>query len=193
MTVIKDGGGTGKLVKVNDYNQLDVNSVSLAEPIYIAREFGDYYTANFPATTSNSINEHIVLWLRNDNASKKIFIYNYIFGYNGGNTNHNRCMRFKVYRNPGVPTANYTSVTINSVNYTSTSISNVTAYKWNGIGDGMTLTGSPVSASDIIVGIGLTMYTTEGVPILGYGNSIAISLIPEEIGDFNTFVRFYME
>lgn len=191
MTVIKDGTGTSSLAKVDSDNHLDTKAITEPLSTYRSREYGDYFIISLTATTLNSTNEHMMIYLRNDNKDKNIEIFYHAYGYNGGNTNRNRTMEFRTYRNPGAPIANYVALTVNNVNYTRTNISNVVAYKWNGIGDGMTMPAGTNTASQI-VGQGLTQVQTEGIPILGYGQAIGYSLLAEEVGRVSIVVRFYM-
>lgn len=194
MTVLKDGKGTSTLAQVNNENQLMSRSVIELDSIHYNHKYKTYYAASLGALTANSINEHRVLYLKCDDTVNKMYVDANIFGWNGGNTNHNRACRVRVYKDAGAPTLNYTTLTLGNLNWTSNNVALVTAYKWDGTAtDGMVMSSPGTLIYDNILTQGLTPLHLQGIPILGYGNTYSFSYTPEEIGTFALVVRFFLK
>jgi hypothetical protein len=194
MTIIKDGTGDGYLARVIDENQLLVRAVTEPDYVHSNHKYKQYYATISGTLTANSTNEHRILYIQSDDTALKMYIDAYIYGWNGGNTNHNRACRLKVYRDAGAPIANSTSATIGNLNWTSSNVALATAYKWDATAtNGMTMSSNGILVYDNLLTQGLTELHLQGVPILGYGNTISISLTPEEIGAFAIVIRFFMK
>jgi hypothetical protein len=187
---LKDGTGTSNLAKVRN-GQLNTLSITEELAIYQSHIHSDYFAANTLYQTLNSTNEHLMMYARNDNPNKSMCIVVYLIGWNGGSTNHNRTCRYKWYKNISAPTANNLVLVPVNTNYKSTNLSGVTCNIWDGVGNGMTFTTVPIIVSTILA-IGTTQIWLNGIPILGYGQSLGISVIGEEIGDISITLRFYM-
>ncbi len=182
------------MVRVNSENQLMTRSVVELDAIHYNHKYQDYYIAMSGTVTANSTNEHCLLYISNNDENKKIYVDALVYGWNGGSTSHNRSCRYRVYKNPGIPTLNYTTVVPTNMHFASSNIAIVTCYKWNaGATDGMTMSSLGTLANDNILAQGLTNIRYQGIPILGYTNSTSISLTAEEVGTFSIVMRFFMK
>jgi hypothetical protein len=91
---------------------------------------------------------------------------------------------------PNEPTANHTAVTPLNLNFTSANAAEITAYKWDGVGDGMTYTGGIITLEHIFRQ-GFTPNETHGIPIVGLNGTIGFMVTGEEVGDVAIAVRFF--
>jgi len=194
MTVIKDGKGTGKIAMVNSEGHLMVRSIMETDAIHTNHKLKDYYAVMSGVVTANSTNEHAILFIKNVDPNKNMYIDALVYGFNGGNTNHNRALRVKVYKDSGLPTLNNTLITPGNLNWTTSNISNTICYKWDATAtDGMTMGSAGLLIYDNILAQGLTSLHISGIPILGFNNSITVSYVPEEVGNFSVVTRFFMK
>lgn len=192
MTVIKDGTGTGYLAKVDSEGHLTTHSTSRPEFVFINDTTGQYFAATTGVVTANSTNEHAVLYIENLSSTLNLYVDAWVLSYNGGSTDHNRCCRIRVYKNCIAPTANHTQITLPSLNWSKAILADTIAYKWDGVGDGMTKGSAGTLIFDSLFRNGLTQLQVSGSPILNQGNSVTVSYTPEQIGTFATVMRFYM-
>jgi len=186
---IKDGTGRGFLAKVNELNQVEVSSVGRTEESEVA-DGGYSFVASTEVLTLNSLNDHLLFYIKNTNTIKRLKLWTIHFGYNGGSTNHNRTMIVKFVTQPSQPTANYTSVVPDNFNLGSNYLAEADVYKWNGVGDGMTYTDGKISSA-YIVNKGSTIFDMCGIPIQVLNSSTGIIIAAEEIGTVSITVRFF--
>lgn len=189
---IKDGKGRGYLAEVDSENFLRTRAVVLDEAVYFAREYGNSYYVTSSSMTLNSTNSHVVLFLQNTNSSRPIQINGVSYSWNGGSTNHNRVMRIRIIKTTVLPSANYEEATAVNLNWGSSTSPDVLIYKWDGVGDGMTIS-SGLSIFDNWVDKGFTPVLTRGVPIVRFNNGIVIEVTGEEIGTFSCSFEFFTD
>ena len=186
---IKDGKGRGYLAEVNQKHQLITDSIVQTEESEVA-ELGYSFVISTKVITLNSTNPHLFLYIKNTNAEKNMYFWIANFAWNGGSTNHNRTVKWGWVIAPGEPTANHTPVTPGNLNFTSGQVAEALAYKWDGVGDGMTYTGGIV-ASEEIFSQGHSDVEAQGIPIMGLNDAVGFLLTGEEIGDAVVTLRFY--
>lgn len=188
--IIKDGTGTGKTLKINENNKAMCDSVIQSEESEVAERTGQSFVISTLVKTLNSTDPHFFLYLKNTSVDKNLYIWIANFGWNGGSTNHNRVLKWGWLVNSNEPTANHTAVIPGNLNFTSSEVASAIAYKWDGVGDGMTYTGGGI-ASEAIFAQGYPRIETRGIPILGVNHSFGILLTGEEVGDAVVTLRFY--
>lgn len=189
---ILDGSGKGYRAFVNDDGKLEVSAVIDTYESYISANFGRAFSVSTRVQTLNSTNEHYVMWLQNQSQQYDMRIWVANFAWNGGSTNHNRVMKWGWYVASGAPTANYTTAVVGNLNLKSNNTSGVSVYKWDGVGDGMTMGSAGFLTTQELFAQGHSIISAQGIPVLGYNDISAFSITGEEIGDFVITLRFYM-
>ena len=191
---IRDGKGRGFLAEVTSDNQLYTKCIMEPLATHTSREKGLYYYASSGVVTANSTNQHVVLYIINSDPSNNLKIDRVALSYNGGSTNHNRCCRYRFYRNPGAPTLYNTAFIPGNANFSSQNLFSGTAYIWDASAhDGMTMASTGTVISDNLINGGMTTVISDGQVVIPYSYSLSVSLTPEEIGSMSATVRFYME
>jgi len=190
--VINDGTGIGYKAKVNADFQLETSSIMATEEAFISENYGRSYLFSTFVQKLSSTNEHHALYFRNDSQIYDVRFNKISFSWNGGDTNHNRAVKWSWFQAPNEPTANSESIIPTNLNFKTTRIADVTILKWDGVGEGMTVT-SPVRVGEELLGQGTTTNDASGVPVIGLNNAILVSFDGEEIGDYSLTIRFYMK
>ena len=188
--IIKDGRGRGYSAEVNDKHQLLTEAVVQREESYIADKFGQTYVITTNSITLNSTNRHVLLYIKNNNTTKNLYHATLEVGYNGGSTNYNRSLDLQILAGFTGPTVNHTEAVFNNVNFTSGNTAEATGYKWDGVGDGMTISGGVV-VNEAVFPAGNMIVETYGMPIMGFDDYLAISVKAEEIGKISVAIRLF--
>jgi hypothetical protein len=195
---IKDGTGRGYQAKVDSTSRIWTNAI--AEPIGSERSLGGflYGTGTRGVTLSASANNDPVLWLRNDDPENYFQIDKLIYGWNGGSTNYNRTCLCLISYQMTEPTGNITAATptIENIAKSGTSQgvtdSKATAWKWDGVGDGMTgQTGGYVQIVNRIGQGDTSLIGIAGQIVLGQNDAMSLGVIPEEAGLFNAAIVYW--
>lgn len=189
MEKIIDGTGKSYLLKINEENRAEVCAVTHTEESACA-EKGFSFGVSTKVLTLNSTNPHLLLYIKNTNADLNMRIWVTNISWNGGSTNHNRTIKWSMVGIPNEPTANHTAVTPLNLNFTSGNTAEVIAYKWDGVGDGMTYTGGIITLEHIYRQ-GFTANETHGIPIIGFNGALGFQVTGEEVGDVAIAVRFF--
>lgn len=188
---IQDGSGQGPSAKVGSDNRLHVNS-SAAPKLANASLKGKAFaitTQEYTVTTTHSTH----LYIRNDSA-ENFLISQVIVSYDGGNTNFNRAGSMHLHLNPTEPTANHTAVTPTNLNLGGADNAQLTVYKWDGVGSGLTIATPGPRAFDQFVNKGSTALFLEGVLILPPGQSLGVSMYSaDETGEASVNVFGFFE
>jgi len=189
---IQDGSGKGYWAKVDSYNRTHTYSTTLKEISDVSSRTENSYSVTTELFTFNSTNEHPWLYIKNTNPSLYMFISSIIYSYNGGDTNHNRVMTKRVYRDIPTPTDRYNNCCKSNLNIGSNNTALLTAYSWNGSGDGMEidLTNSTYVSTSLITKGSLPLGDLEGV-VLPYNSSLLFTYEPEEIGTASISTKLY--
>jgi len=187
---IKDGKGRGYLAEVNKNHQIKTGAVTQREESYIADKFGLTYIITTNGVFLNSTNQHVLLYIKNTSPTKKLYHATLEVGYNGGSTNYNRSMDLQILAGFTGPSANYEETSFNNVNFTSGNVAEAIGYRWDGVGDGMTINGG-IIVNEGIFSVGHKVFETHGMPIMGLNNYIALAVQAEEIGRVSISVRLF--
>lgn len=190
---LQDGAGKGYWAKIDRYNRINCYSTCLKEISYISVANELAFSITTDSITFNSTNEHPWLYVKNTNSDLYLYFSSIMYSFNGGDTNHNRSMIKRVYRNPDAPTARYTECCNANLNIGSNNTALLTSYTWDGSsGDGMDVDASSLNnVSTSIVSCGtLTLDDLEGV-VLPYNSSLLFTYEPEEIGHASISAKIY--
>lgn len=188
---IRDGTGEGFLVKVTEQHRMLVSSVVQREESYIADEFGQTYVITTQGVTLNSINQHVLLYVKNTSPTKKLYHATMEIGYNGGSVNRDRSMKLQILGGFTGPSANHVVVPINNVNFTSGNVAEADCCIWDGVGDGMTFAGGVVNEG--VFPAGHNVFETHGMPIMGLNDIMAVGVEAEEIGLVSVSIRLFFK
>lgn len=186
---IKDGRGRGFLAEVNETHRLNVDSTIQTKEMEIA-ETGYAFVMSTLQVTLNSINPHLLMYIKNTNSEKNLYLWNVTFSWNGGSTNHNRTMRWGWVIGPDEPSSNKLSFVPANLNLLSGNVADGDFYKWDGVGDGMIYTGGEIFLEENL-SQGHSVIETWGIPIIGLNNSVGMVITGEEIGNASVTVRGY--
>lgn len=189
--IVKDAE-TGYSAKIDQQHRILTKAISIPEVAHISADEQESYNATIGPITFNSTNEHPLLYLQNKDNDLYLILSTITYSWNGGDTNHNRAMTKKFYKNPPMPTANYEESLCSNTNFTSNNSSNANCYRWDeSTSDGMDidLTNSENISTDIIS----PYIGYDGIEAwrLGFNNSLLVSFKPEEIGVAAISLKYY--
>lgn len=188
--IIEDGAGKGYSWQISALQRGQVDAFIITEETDVAERAGLAFTVSTQVVTLNSTNPHLLMYLKNTDPERTMRIEVVNFGWNGGSTNHDRTMKWSWIVGLNEPTVNHTSLTAANLNFQSGQTAQVTAYKWDGVGDGMTYTGG-VTGTEEIYAKGTNKIYAKGIPILGLNDAIGMVITGEEIGNAVVTIRFY--
>lgn len=188
----QDGSGKGYWARVDNYNRVSTYATTIKEIADISTRKENAFSVTTNTITFNSTSEHPWLYIKNTNNNLYLYISSIIYSYNGGDTNHNRTMTKRVYRISEAPTSRYTDCCQANLNIGSNNTALLTAYSWDGSGDGMEIdTTDATDVSTSIVSAGsLTLGDLEGV-VLPYNSALLFTYEPEEIGIASISAKIY--
>jgi hypothetical protein len=162
----------------------------------LARREKGVWVLPVPARTATAAGGYKA-WLRNDYTGYDIHIDAVIVNWSGGSPNHNRRLHVKLNKGSGVPSANQTTATpVNTHGRSADDTTSIaTAYYWDEVGNGMTVSGDGTLMHEAIVGQGPTVIITpETYPlILGTDQVLGITDNPEEGGEVAYTIIWHYE
>lgn len=188
--LIEDGVGTGYKAKIDEEHRIATLSDVAPMMYHASVKHSRAYTVN-TGFFALGLTGGRKLWLRNDSSSKHIIIEEVIVTWNGGSASHNECLFYDLYGSDDIPTANHSAVTPVNVNVGAGDVADVTAYGWDGVGDGMTGggNGDAIITARAAAG-GVSTYTT-GL-VLRHNATLGINLKAEdEVGEAAILIAFY--
>ena len=190
--IIKDGD-SGYTAKVDQYNRLYTKALVIPEVAYISTDTQESYNVTTPPLTFNSENEHPMLLLQNKRSDLTLILTTITYSWNGGNTNHDRAIIKRVYRNPPVPTDNYEMGNCANTNFGSSKEPQSDCYIWDeSTSDGMTIDLSGiVNMSTDIINSSPVLYDSLEAWRLTYNDTILFTFEPEEIGVASVSLKYY--
>lgn len=189
---IQDGSGKGYWTKVDSYNRIHTYSTGLKEISDVSSRSENAYSITTDVITFNSTNEHPWLYMRND-SDLYLYISSVIYSYNGGDTNHDRVMIKRVYRDVPEPTDRYSNdCNQSNLNMGSNNTASLTTYSWDGSGDGMEIDLTDVKqlSTSLIMKGSLLLGNLEGI-ILPFNSSMLFTYEPEEVGTASISIKLY--
>lgn len=174
MSIIKDGGGTGKSAKVTPDNRLDVSARSVDLSVQEAFE-DDAYNINTEDITLTSANESGLLYLKNTGAND--IVISAFFYLLGNSTGGSGDWLVEVYRNPtgGTLISGGSAIVGHNRNFGSNKALTATILKGT---EGSTITGGTVAISSRLSSGGRKVVSI-GAIILPRDKSVAVSVTPQ--------------
>lgn len=172
---LEDGKGKGTYAEVNEDGELITFAIGIPEFSDHSQDYGTAYT--IPTTImAATTTEGMMLYVQNTNDTKRFLLESMLVSCNGGNTNFNRTVIFRIYANPSAPSANTTAITPPNMNFTSSNKATITAYQWNGTGTGMTTASNGTLLVSRYQTAGINLVPWQGSIVIGANQSIGISL-----------------
>jgi hypothetical protein len=141
---------------------------------------------NYTLPTADT--EYLLLWFRNDDPNRLFHIDRYYISWNGADGYYNRTVDVRLYMGTPEPSANYVSFSPGNLNQSSPRVALATAYLWDTVGDGMTVSSLGTKAQAGYFAQGAVQFDVDGTFILGYGDVIGITAIPEEAGKMSIVI-----
>jgi hypothetical protein len=196
---IRDGTGSGSLLRIGQDNR--AYTYATTEPIGGERSLaGQLFGAGTGSLTLDGGESTApMLWIQNNDPDNLYQVDKVIYGWNGGSTNFNRTCFCLISYQVSEPSAANTSINANIENIsrsgTSAAVtdSKLTAHKWDGTGSsGMTGgSGGYGQISNRIAQGDTSLGFIAGQIILGQGDTMQISVTPEEAGLFNAAIVYW--
>lgn len=190
--MIRDGQGQGYLAGVDNENRFLTNSVVTTQRSHVSAKTGQSYSiATGLLTLSAADTWHWVLWYINTSTVRNLYVDSIIITWDGGSTNYNRPL-FMQNTIPlaGAPTGNETLFSPSQNNKNSANVADALAYRWDGVGAGMTDSTGPAGGGTAHRQ-GYTVIPFDGNVITGLDEAVGLSVKSPEIGIFSVGVSFY--
>jgi len=188
--IIKSGVGKGTLAKINDENQLCVESGSIKHIAYVSSRKNlafEFTTSQFTITNS----EYAVLRFKPTNDLYDMYIERISINWNGGNTNHDRVAFIKLYMGMEAPSANNSSITPVNIKIDNTSTADADIDQWDTVGSGMTVSSNGDIFKLIHASQGYTPVDLHGSVVVPKNGIIGITAEGEEDGKLSLGLTYY--
>lgn len=133
--IIKNGVGNGDLAIVYPNHHIGVQSIAEETIGYKSRVDQVAFASGFPMPYTIPTGDEVdVMVLYNGEADRPFAITGLYVSTNGGDTNGNKVIYGRMYKNSSAPTSGIltdTSINFGNLNYGSTRITEMTSYLWN--------------------------------------------------------------
>jgi len=186
---IRDGKGSGSLVKVED-NLLYAKAITETMLAHQSHGNSAAYSMVTPMLTLTTTGGRMVWFANND--TRDFNVDQFSVSYNGGSTNHNRCcVVYAGFADTVAPTTNTTTGAMGNMNKGAVATADADWIYWNETGDCMT--GGTEGALSCLgtVGQGRNFFPTNSAFIIPPNKTMVIGLVAEEIGEANISMRGY--
>lgn len=190
--IIRDGTGSGQRAKVTSDNRLGTRSLTQTDSAAASFERQDAYSLSILDIAPPAV-ECPVLRFKNVDPVRLFRLNRLHIGWNGGNTNHNRCVRCRMYVGMYPPTANYTTSAAGNLFISSRNTALMEVQKWDGVGNGMTVAANGVKFIASAVAAGLLIIPVDGTIIMSYNDIIGVTAEPEEVGLMSVVISGWYE
>lgn len=187
---IKDGTGTGYLAKVSNDNKLWVESVATPKITDVAARGESYFLSINDAPLASGTDTK-VLYLKNGDPTMYMYTHVLCLGWNGGSTNHNRCMTMYSIAGTGVPTSGAQSVVVPNFLVGIGGLANGTFMRWDKTLAGGMVTPGGTAAVGLICAQGMTYHWLNGALVFPPGQERCFSLKAEEDGVASMMAHIY--
>lgn len=192
-TRIKDGTGSGSLVRIDADNRMWTAAVTKDTLGYIADTTGYSFTWSVQDKTLPGTDEYTIMRIKNTDSSRHLHLHRFLFGWNGGSTTWIKPIAAAMYVGTPVPSANYTALNASSTNFSMSLTAPAEAQIWDGVGNGMTVAYNGVRALHSFFRGGTADILLGGSLIVPFGQSIGFTVKSTEVGDFSLLVSGWFE
>ena len=182
MTVIKDPLKSYH-ARVSSEGQLWTEA-EMRPTLQAAAELGEAYQFPTPVMTLPGTSEYAVMRFSISDIDQPGHLMRLLVGWNGGSTNHNRCLIVRLYIDMDAPTANAAAYSPGNMYLGSSTPAQGTFHQWNGVGNGMTVASNGTFASASLYAQGRTAVEYDGALILPNGSTVGVTVQGEEVGLF---------
>lgn len=191
--VIRDGTGNGYRSRVDEDNRLEVSSVSRAEQRIISRDSRNSFLLSTGTMNISSSYDTVVFWGMVTDASVRLLINNMWFSWNGGNTNHDRCLFSNTWVGMGAPLANSVEKPPGNFFLGDPKLAPMLSYVWDGVGQGITVPYNGGAMGEMIFDKGFTVLDILGTTIVSANIPVGVALRGEEDGVASFTMQFWIE
>ena len=184
--MISDGTGRSFLLKVDNENRAQVNATTTNSISYVSQKYGNAYTLSAfsePMTLPDVNIWYTMAHFKNTDPEMVFILRNLIYSWNGGNTTGDKVLWVRTAAGYTGPSANYNVILPSNMNRTSGNIAVSEYYAWDGVGNGITITGGGFAAASA-AGKGRTTIELYDATILGFGDYSGVQIMSEEVGQF---------
>jgi hypothetical protein len=188
--VLKNGIGDGSMARVDKNHRLWTKS-TLESPMSFHSTEGDAFLLLFDEHTIAADTETGVGYAVVTAGNIRMFIDKFWVQWNGGSTNYNRPLTIRYYVGATAPTANASAVTAGNLLIGSNNAASCSAYKWDGVGSGITVASQGVKFGVTMHCQGQTPVELEGAAILPYLVPLLITAESPEAGTLALAVNFW--
>ncbi len=178
--ILEDATGTGNKGKIDNRNELRVNSRTRQRYQVRAGE-GQMFVIGTPLfDLTPSINR--TFWFRFEEPSLQFHMHRIMISFDGGTATRNKTLVIRTYVGDSVPSANATAgAGINALLGSLITFEH-SFYYWDGVGTGMTIDTPGVAATALLPKIGLSDLVYEGTLVIGPQSVLSFDTTPEEDG-----------
>lgn len=189
--VIKNGTGDGNRAEVDSEHRLHV-AAKTRTASSISTEKGLSFGFAVLDRTITGGHEHGVFRFKNEDPNYDYQVTRIFMAWNGGDTNHNRVIVGRAYKDSVAPTghcldnATYPQIGPGNLNLGSSRTAIGEYHIWNGAsGLGMEMTSSGTLIQSVMGAQGTTVLDIDGTIDIPFGSSYFITLEAEETGKFS--------
>lgn len=190
--IIEDGKGTGFKCEVNSDNRLSVQSTVQARIADVSSHEGKAFGILIPPVTLTAT-PGAMLYFKNTSSVDSFFFSQMILSWNGGSTNHDRVAFAFLYYSMTEPSANHTAETIGNLNKGSSVAGSATAYYWDEVGTGMTVSTNGSLGGVCQLNQGTVLIQAQGSIIIPPSGTFGVVAYGEEVGEFSGMVTGHFE
>lgn len=190
---IRDGKGRGYLLEISEKHKVQSNAVVQSDDAAVSEEDGLAFSVGTGPMFLDSTNTHMVVYLKNTDVNKNLYLWTITLSWNGGDINHNRALFWTWYLGTSaVPTARAVQIGAGPLNFTAGTIANLVAYKWDGTGEGMEVATVAEGGGSYLTQ-GRSVIELHGTAILGLNDAAVIAVTGEEVGKFTVAARIFFK
>ena len=187
--IIVDGVGNSYKARVDARHEIHTRARTVDQSALKCVD-GEVFLLSIPFYTVTAT-ASLIAWMEFTDPNKYFVLDKLIPSWNGGDTNHNRCMQVEFLIGSTVPTAGHTAYGLANSNTLSTNTLDATVYVWDGVtGTGMTQASPGLPTGRMIVDKGYTIAPVDGKMIVGPNTTLGVRVTPEETGKV-TFTGYY--
>lgn len=191
---IRDGKGQGYLLEISQKNRAQTNAVVQSDDAEISEQHGLAFTVTTGPLILPDTNPHKILYLKNLDTNRNMYIWVVIMSWNGGNINYNRALYWSWHlATIAVPTDGAGIIPAGNLNFTSAQTAEVVTYGWDGTHSGGMEVATIAEGGGEYLTQGRSVIELHGTAIFGLNDAAVLSVTAEEPGKFSASTRIYFK